>query len=68
MDVKQVINELGRIKHNCNCMTDAECMNGFCPYYGKKEILKTGYKFQCYWEEIGMGIPCDWEIPEEIGV
>ena len=66
MKHEEVIKELGRIKHNCNCMTESECINGFCPYYGKKEPLKQGYKFQCLWEDLGLNLPCDWEIPEEV--
>ena len=66
MDKSEVIKELSRIKHNCNSITDAECINGFCPYYGKKEPLKQGYKFQCLWEDLGMNMPCEWDLPEEV--
>ena len=49
-----------------NQMTESECINGFCPYYGKKKPLKQGYVFQCLWDDLGMNCPCDWELPEEI--
>lgn len=62
MDKKTVIDELGRIKHNCNCMSDEECLNGFCPYHGNKK----DDSFSCFWDDIHMGLPCNWEIPEEV--
>ena len=59
---EDVIKELGRIKHNCNCITFSECQYGMCPY--SKRTEKGTIK--CLYEELGMNMPCDWEIPEEI--
>ena len=65
MDLSVVIRELGRIKHNCNCISFDECIAGNCPYHGKKEH-SDGLSFTCYFDNIGLNEPCTWEIPEEI--
>lgn len=77
MDLSTVIKELSRIKHNCSCITFKECLTGNCPYHGKRypiardeydadtgEVISNTHS--CLFEDIGMSMPCDWEIPEEI--
>ena len=61
MKLEDVLKELGRIKHNCGCISDDECINGMCPY--SRRDLKG---IHCLYEMMGLNMPCEWEIPEEI--
>lgn len=77
MDLSTVIKELGRIKHNCSCMTFKECVTGMCPYTGSKydepeKVVddETGEEFManynCIFHDMNFEAPYDWQIPEEI--
>lgn len=65
MDMSEVIKELGRIKHNCNCISFDECIEGSCPYHGRRKHDDKNV-FCCLFDDLGMNEPCNWEIPEEI--
>ena len=62
MELITVIKELGRIKHNCSYIEDNECINGMCPYSRRDKNMKI----HCLFEDLGLNMPCDWEIPDEI--
>ena len=77
MDLSTVIKELGRIKHNCMCITFKDCVQGNCPYHGDKYDEpdkcyddETGEEFLgthgCMFDDMYMSRPIDWQIPEEI--
>lgn len=62
MLVEDVIKELARIKGNCMNISDDDCIQGSCPYHGHC----TQNEFSCMFEDWGLNMPCEWEIPIEV--
>lgn len=58
MNINNLMSELSALKGACDKITDKECATKCCPFHGDKCI--------CLFEDMGMGMPCEWEIPTEV--
>lgn len=58
MNIDKLMHELNETQRACSNITDDECKSRSCPFHGEKSI--------CMFEDFGLGMPCDWEIPQEI--